>query len=333
MTATDSLPAKQPAWVGGFDEHVRWGLNTSADTAYWLQQYTVVHPLRRQAQLRVALALFSRQGLPRVHCLHDGRALVGADLARWRERGDWAMTEQSWPSGSFLSERDGVQRARFFGPDGQAQTSSASVLQVPQRATLRSPLGALKAQAHTRDGQWLFTPPSKTAAPALGLDGRATGGQWQCHSRLAAMGSAQLQCVDFDGQARASVVAMGQWLAPAVGRRAPMTIVQAQVSVGGRDYRFDRWLPNATTDAPEFDDYRWIATLVNDDFRLHIHADGGNPRITPWLELSDARNRWLARTLRVTPFASLRLRIYPRGSEQAYIDLRSEQCLLQTVLP
>ena len=333
MTATDSLPAKQSAWVGGFDEHVRWGLNSSTDTAYWLQQYTAIHPLRRQAQLRVALALFSRDGQPRVHCLHDERNLAGADLSRWRERGDWTTTEHSWPSGSFLSERDGVQRARFFGANGQAMANSSSVLKVPKRSILRSPLGALKAHAHTRDGHWQITPTSKAGASPITLDGLAEGGQWQCHSRLAAMGSAQLQCINFDGQTKASAVAMGQWLAPALGRRAPLTIAQAQVSVGGRDYCFDRWMPNATTDAPEFADYRWIATLVNDDFRLHIHADGGNPRITPWLALEDERNRWLARTLRVTPFASLRLRIYPRGSEQAYIDLRSEQCLLQTVLP
>jgi hypothetical protein len=333
MIVKDSLPAKQPAWLGGFDEHVRWGLSSSNDIAYWLQQYTVSQPLRRQTQLCVALAMFSRQSVPRVHCLRDERALASADLARWRKRGDWVTTEHSWPSGSFLSEGDGLQRARFYGSNGQAQTSSVSVLPASTSSILRSPLGALSAQAHTRDGQWLITPSVKTAELPLSLDGRAAGGQWQCHSRLAAMGSAQLHCVDFDGQTQASVVAMGQWLSPAWGRLAPMTIAQAKVSIGGRDFHFDRWMADASTDASEFDDYRWVATLENDDFRLHIHADGGNPRITPWLELSDGRNRWLARTLRVTPFANLRLRIYPKGSGQAYIDLRSEQCLLQTVLP
>lgn len=333
MTVSVTFPAKQPSWLGGFDEHVRWGINSSGDSAYWLQHDTAMHPLRRHAQLRVAMAMFSRESAPRVHCVHDERDLVSTDLARWRERGDWAASEHSWPSGSFLSERDGQTRARFFGHDAQAQSRSRALLQATGSVCLRSPLGALTAQAHARDGLWQITPAAKTSELPLALVGRADGGQWQCHSRLAAMGSAQLQCVNFSGQTKASVVAMGQWLAPALGRRAPMTIAQAQVSVGGRDYCFDRWMPNATTDAPEFDDYRWLATLVNDDFRLHIHADGGNPRITPWLVLADARNRWLARTLRVTPFASLRLRIYPRGSEQAYIDLRSENCLLQTVLP
>lgn len=331
MTVMDSLPTKQPVWVGGFDERVRWGI--SGDNAYWLHQYTAMHPLKREAQLRVALAMFSRNSAPRDHALSDQCTVVGADLARWRERGDWAMAEQTWPSGSFLSERDGYMRGRFFGADGQAQTHSHSLLQAPSRAILRSPLGALKAQSHRRDGQWLLTPPTKTGCSPLALHGIADGGQWQCYSRLAAMGSAQVQCFNFQGQQHASVVAMGQWLAPAIGRRAPLTIAQAQVSVAGREYCFDRWLPNATTDAPEFGDYRWMATLVNDDFRLQIHADGGNPRITPWQALSDTRNRWLARTLRVTPFASLRLRIYPRGSDQAHIDLRSDDCLLQTVLP
>lgn len=326
-----TLPAKQPHWLGGFDEHVRWGL--SGDSAYWLQHDTVMHPLRRHAQRRVAMALFSRHDGPRLHTLHDEYALGAADLARWRERGDWAAVEHTWPSGSFLSERDGLLRARFFGANGQAQISSQALPLPEHRVTLRSPLGALKAQPHCRDGLWQFTPPARLGQAAMTLDGRSEGGQWQCYSRLAAMGSAQLQCVSFAGQTKANVLAMGQWLAPALGRRAPLTIAQAQVSVGGRQYCFDRWLPNATTDAPEFGDYRWLATLVNDEFRLHIHADGGNPRITPWLALPDTRNRWLARTLRVTPFASLRLRIYPRGSDQAYIDLRSENCLLQTVLP
>lgn len=333
MTATAPLSAKQPQWLGGFDEHVRWGIQAQADSAFWLQHSTAIHPLRRQAQLRVAMAVFSREGPPRVHCVHDERELVGADLARWRARGDWSACEHSWPSGSFLSERDGLLRARFFNAHAQAQSSSCALSEPSPPVLLRSPLGAFSAQAHARDGLWQISPTARVGERPLSVDGRVEGGQWQCHSRLAGMGSAQLQCLAFSGQTQARVVAMGQWLAPALGRRAPLTIAQAQVSIGGRDYCFDRWLPNATTDAPAFDDYRWQATLVNEDFRLHLHADGGNPRITPWLTLADTRNRWLARTLRVTPFASLRLRIYPRGSEQAYIDLRSENCLLQTVLP
>lgn len=333
MTVIATLPAKQPQWLGGFDEHVRWGLNHSHDSAFWLQQYTERQPLQRQAHLHMAMALFSRhRGLSLYH-VQDQRRLSAREMARWRAGGDWSTTEHSWPSGSFISERDGLLRARFFAADGHAQINSQVLASSEKRSLLRSPLGALKAQRQRCDGLWHFTPAARVAKPALHIDGRSEGGHWQCHSRLAAMGSAQLQCVNFDGHTQARVVAMGQWLAPALGRRAPLTIAQAQLTVGGRDYRFDRWMPNATTDAPEFGDYRWLATLVNEDFRLHIHADGGNPRITPWLALPDTRNRWLARTLRVTPFASLRLRVYPRGSDQAYIDLRSEQCLLQTVLP
>lgn len=324
MTRHLLFPAREPSWTGGFDQLVRWGVSPATGEAFWLRQQTSGRRLTSGQTMEATLATFRRNGLETA-LVHEGESLSSAQRKNWRARGDWQHLQYNWAAGSFVGSTATQVHGRLFTPHGSGHCAlTAAAGDVDSR--LDWPLNGLVAQP---DRHWQ----GEAAAAGLPVHGSFRGGQWQHWGRLASPGLALANGVHFEGRPEVSFLGIGQTLAPQWQAREPLALGVGLLRIGDRTLSFDRWWPAATVDAPRLDNYRWMATLVNAEYRLQLITDGGNPRIAPWLALNEQLPSGDRRVLKMTPFATLRLRLFARGRHEPIEDLRSDCCLLMTAIP
>lgn len=318
------VESKLTPWSGGFDERLRWGVDPYLGVGFCLRQMMTRRPGVQRLQHGMEWVQFNH--LSREVDTFSVWAERDAHWAKaWQRREAWHDAQHTWPSGSYIAESEGSTSLRFFEADrwlvARADASNVSTNSV----NLRTPFAAFKS----RPMQWALRSEQSSGV----LTAQCVGGHWQTYSRLPVLGSAQLQVTNFRGHESAHLSAVGLWLLPAMTRRQPPTSVQAQLTIGAEVYRFERWLPSATVEAPSFDLYRWLATAVNDRHRIEISADGGSPRLAPWHTWRDHRNWWAYKQAHMTTMSNVRVRVFPRGSEEAIVDLRAQEGLLMTLLP
>lgn len=323
MTIHVSYPSREPALTGGFDQFLRWGVDPLTGQAFWLRQQTCGRPLSRGQAMEVTLATFSRQG-NKAALVQDGEPLPGLLRKPWRSAGEWGRLQYNWGSGSFLGGDQHNVQGRLFTEHGAAHCQLQRIA-CGRPSEVNWPLGGVSMQGADWQG-------GATVA-GLPVEGSFRGGQWQSWGRFASPGLAVLHGVHFDERPDVSFFGVGQTLAPQWQTREPLALSLGRLQLGEELISFDRWWPAPTVDAPRLDNYRWIATLVNADYRLQVIADGGNARLVPWLALNETLPRGGRRVLKMTPFATLRLRLFARGGQEPLVELRSANSLLMTAIP
>lgn len=323
MTISIPFPAREPTLTGGYDQLLRWGVDPASGQAFWLRQQTCSRRLGQPQTMEVTLASFQRHQREAA-LVQDSEPLPGILRKPWRNQGEWSSLQYNWSSGSFLGASEPAVHGRLFTPQGSAQCRF-ELQRSGRPAELSWPLG----NASLQDSLW------KGGAMVAGLpvEGSFLGGQWQCWGRVVSPGQAVVHGVHFDGHPDVSFFGLGQTLAPQWQTREPLALSLGRLRLGDETILFDRWWPAPTVDAPRLDNYRWIATLVNPDYRLQVMVDGGNARLVPWLALNETLPGGRRRVLRISPYATLRLRLYRRGSQDVLRDLRSDHCLLMTAIP
>ncbi len=323
MTISTPFPAREPTLTGGYDQLLRWGVDPISGQAFWLRQQTCSRRLGQPQTMEVTLASFQRQ-TREAALVQDGEPLPALLRKSWRSRGEWLNLQYNWSSGSFLSAGEQTVQGRLFTSQGSAHCRFELQRQgLP--AGLSWPLGDVGLQDAVWDG-------GATVA-GLPVEGRFRGGQWQSWGRVVSPGQAVVHGVHFDGQPDVSFFGLGQTLAPQWQTREPLALSLGRLRLGDELICFERWWPAPTVDAPRLDNYRWIATLVNADYRLQVMVDGGNARLVPWLALNETLPGGRRRVLRVSPYATLKLRLYRRGSQDVLREMRSDHCLLMTAIP
>lgn len=323
MTDNAPLPARELAWTGGFDQHLRWGVDAAGGQAFWLRMQSAGRGVAAAQTMTVSLATFRRDS-NRAILVQDSEVMPAAAKRAWRRGGDWAALQYNWQSGSFLSADAGALRTRLFTARGQASARLQS-LHAGAGAVLGWPLGGLDV----RDAAWQ----GELSTAGQQVEGGFEGATWQHWGRLVVPGQAMAHCRHFTDRPDAAFFGLGQIVLPQGQRREALALGLGRLVVAGETILFDRWWPAPTVDAPRFDNYRWLATMVNRDCRLEISIDGGNPRLVPWLELDDLLPGGGSRLLRVTPFAAFRLRLFRRGRAEPLHDLRSPGGLLMMAVP
>lgn len=323
MTSAAYIP-REPVLTGGFDQYVRWGLDPHSGQAFWLRQQTCSRVLGQPQTMEVTLATFQRNGR-RSELVHDSERLSRLHRRQWRQHGQWDVLQHNWSSGSYLAEREQQVQSRLFTPEGlgNCRLQSLSAAEAPH--LLDWPLGSVHWQPMSWRGE--------AAAQALGVSGSFQGGTWQAWGRMTTPGMAWVQAVHFTDRPGVSFLGIGQTLAAQWQQSEPLSLSVATLQLEEEVIQFDRWWPGPTVDAPRLDNYRWMATLVNARYRLQVLCDGGNSRLQPWLAMNDAVPGGGLRVLKMTPFASLKLRLFARGSDIPLRELVAPHCLLMTALP
>lgn len=324
MQSPLQVSSKLTPWAGGFDELLRWGVDPQTGRGFCARQMMHRAPARQCIDHGAELLVFDHKA----RHVDVAKSWVRRDAhwARdWDKRQRWNDCQHTWSSGSYWSERADQTQIQFFESEAMAKAQLSPHWVSASSSTFRAPMAAFK----TRAVHWATTIESSQGHQ----QGIYQGGQWQTYSRLPILGSTQLQVTYFRDDPDARLSAVGLWLVPAIGKRLPVTSIQAELVCQGKTYRFDRLLPSALHEPPTFDTYRWLATLINDEYRLEISADGGSPRIAPWYSWRDHRS-WLShKQAHMTTMANVRIRIFPRASQRAEIDLRSSDGFLLTLLP
>ncbi len=323
MTISTPFPAREPTLTGGFDQLLRWGVDPVSGQAFWMRQQTCGRRLGQPQAMEVTLASFQRNGCEAA-LVQDSEPLPGILRKPWRNRGEWSRLQYNWSSGSFLGACAESVQGRLFTPQGSAHCQ-LDLTRRSQPVELAWPLGHVSVQ----DAGWQ----GGASVAGLPVDGRFHGGQWQSWGRLVSPGLAMVHGVHFEGRPEVSFFGLGQTLAPQWQTREPLALSLGRLLLGDEVIRFERWWPAATVDAPRLDNYRWIATLVNADYRLQVMVDGGNARLVPWLALNETLPGGGRRVLKISPYATLRLRLFRRGSQEVLQDLRSDNSLLMTAIP
>ena len=323
MTITTTYPSREPTLTGGFDQLLRWGVDPVSGQAFWMRQQTCGRRIAHAQSMEVTLACFQRQRRE-ARLVQDNETLPGLLRKSWRHRGEWGQLQYNWHSGSFLGSDEGDVRGRLFTAGGAAQCSLAmSPSGRPQQ--LSWPLGDVSHQ----DVSWR----GGATVAGLPVDGDFRGGQWQFWGRLVPPGLAVVHGVHFEGRPDVSFFGLGQTLAPQWQSREPLSLSLGRLQLGDETLSFERWWPAPTVDAPRLDNYRWMATLVNADYRLQVMVDGGNSRLVPWLALNESLPGGGRRVLKLSPYATVKLKLYRRGSQEVLQELRSENALLMTAIP
>jgi len=323
MILSISHPAREPALTGGFDQLLRWGVDPATGQAFWMRQQTCGRLVGHAQTMEVTLACFQRQA-HKAALVQDSEPLPGLLRKAWRRRGEWEQLRYNWHSGSFLSSEEALVRGRMFTDQGAAHYTVA-MTPLDRSCDLSWPLGSVSQQ----DADWQ----GDAVVAGLPVSGSFQGGQWQFWGRLVSPGLAMVHARHFEGRPEVSFFGMGQTLAPRWQSREPLSLSLGQLRIGEEVIRFDRWWPAPTVDAPRLDNYRWIATLANADYRLQVMVDGGNTRLAPWLALNETLPGGGRRVLKISPYATVRLRLYRRGSQDVLDELRSGNCLLMTAIP
>lgn len=323
MTVTTTHPAREPTLTGGFDQLLRWGVDPVSGQAFWMRQQTCGRRIGHAQSMEVTLASFQRQRRQAM-LVQDSEPLPGILRKSWRNQGEWGRLQYNWQSGSFLGNDVNAVRGRLFTTQGAAH---CMLVRDPRGrpCELSWPLGNVSQQ----DAVW----EGGAAVAGLPVEGRFLGGQWQFWGRLVSPGLAVVHGVHFEGRPEVSFFGLGQTLAPQWQTREPLALSLGCLRLGDEVIRFERWWPAPTVDAPRLDNYRWMATLVNADYRLQVMVDGGNARLVPWLALNETLPGGDRRVLKLSPYASLKLRLYRRGSQEVLQELRSENSLLMTAIP
>jgi len=316
---TPSFSAAALNATGGFDQCLQWGLDAEGARAFWLCQQWTRRPLRRRASHDITLAVMDRR-TREVSIIHEGELSEPSVWQDWQMSGDWQHVQHIWASGSFAAQTASMARGKLFTPLGQASWQLETAPgEVPE--TLAWPLGGLRWRPASFEGS--------TFASGQALAGSFQGATVQRWGRLAAPG-AFIQCLGLGGDAKACFTANSLQLASGWQGRDPVTAAVGSLRWAEGHIDFNRWWPSPTLDAARLDRYRWMGTLAGSTHRLDIVADGDNPRVTPWLALNVRQPGGLRQLLRITPFARLHLRLYPRGSRVLLQEWRHDACLLMT---
>lgn len=317
------FPAQCPPLAGGYDRFLQWGICPDTGQAFWLRQTDTRRPLIREPVRELAVAVFERDSRE-LAVLVEGEITRKEERRRWLREGDWGNVQHIWSSGSFVRQAGLATGGRMFTARGSAHWElSAREQQMAKGASpLSWPAGALRAMPAHWHGR--LTVAGQTVA------GRFHGAVLQHWGSVNLPGLAQVSCQHFQDDAASRFTLLAQSLELAWPGRDPLGLALAELVDGDHCHRFDRWLPTPTVDAQRLDRYRWMGTLVNRTHRLEVVADGGNPRVNAWMGLVDHTPEGGRRLLRATPFASLRLRLFARGSQTLLRAWRSEQALLMT---
>lgn len=318
------FPAQCPPLAGGYDRFLQWGVCPDTGQAFWLCQTDTHRPLISAPARELAVAVFQRDSRE-LTVLVEGEAMRKEESRRWLREGDWGNVQHIWSSGSFVRQAGLATGGRLFTKRGSAHWELSVWGQDVAEAhspPLSWPAGTLRAQP--ADWRGLLTIAGQTVA------GHFHGAALQHWGSLSLAGLAQASCQHFQDDAVSRFTLLAQSLAMAWPGRDPLGLALAELVDGDHRYRFDRWLPILTVDAQRLDRYRWIGTLVNRTHRLEVVVDGGNPRVNAWMGLVDPTLEGDRRLLRATPFASLRLRLFARGSQTLLRVWRSEHALLMT---
>lgn len=320
--------AATQTWSGGFDHFLDWGVDPISGQAFWLRQQHCIKPLSGQSR-RIVTAVIFQQKSGKITLIQDDERMSAVQKAQWLTLGDWAQGHYNWGSGSFLTESEGTNKARLFTPQGQAHWAWKvlnTLSRKPDDADeLTWPMNAVRQLPTQFLGDMVVSNQS--------ISGHFFGARLQHWGRLVSPGFALASCQHFIGDSDVGFFALGQSMAPHWQGQEALALSVGILRIGEDCYCWDRWWPQAILDAPRLDNYRWIVTLGNATHRLEVMVDGGNPRITPWLALNETLPSGQCRLLNVSPFASLHLRLFERGSSEPLRTFKSHHSLLMTALP
>lgn len=306
-----------PAWTGGFDQCVEFGIDRRTRQAFWLRRQVLSRPWQDSLSRRVTL--WVTEQVP-------GRSLLLEDVDRQPGRvptqEDWPCEQYNSASGSFVSSEGDDCRGRLFTPRGRAEWRLRASSPVPPE-TLTWPSGGMRCQP----AQWL----GDVRAASFALSGLFVGARIQFWGRVAPMGMAMLSVPSLGGDARVQLTAIGQFAGRAGALSERLNGAVGVLRMGDETLHFDRWWPAGTVAPARLDAYRWMATLTNARYRLELVADGGNPRITPWQGLVDHTPEGLRHLVRMTTYSAVHVRLFARGEQQPLQEWRSDSSLLLTL--
>lgn len=318
MTDVSFRSIRLPAISAGFDQFQQLAWQDRGDQAFWLRQQLRKRPLAAPVS-EVVMVVFQRKPIETALVL-DQDALSGRSVP-----GDWQAQQQNLASGSFWRDEGGQLSARLFTPQGSAHWAWQRRLQRQPGLQLQGPFDQLQAQSASYEGEATVAG-QPVAGYFQGLVARYSG-RWHTP------GFVQVFARHFAGGDEVRFAACGHALGSRWQVREPLSLSQACLQIGQTVHVFDRWLPGLTVDAPRLDNYRWQAVLVNHSHRLQIVVDGGNPRLQPWAALNESLPMGRRRVLKMTPFATLELTLFRRGSQQPEACFQSRQAWLATALP
>lgn len=318
------FPAQCPPLAGGHDRFLQWGVCPDTGQAFWLRQTDMRRPLIKAPARELAVAVFQRDSRE-LAVMVEEEVTRKEDRRRWQREGDWENVQHIWSSGSFVRQTGLATGGRLFTARGSAHwelsTRPRDADDMPS-APLAWPAGTLRAAPAGWHG--------RLTVAGQSVAGHFQGAVLQHWGSVILPGLAQVSCHHFQDDAASRFTLLAQSLELAWPGRDPLGLALAELVDGDQCHRFERWLPTPTVDAQRLDRYRWMGTLVNRTHRLEVVADGGNPRVNAWMGLVDHTPEGGRRLLRVTPFASLRLRLFARGSQTLLRAWRSEHALLMT---
>ncbi len=283
-----------------------------ASTAQWWRQ-AVVHDWRGRRHLSLSAAIFQRFPAD-VSAVHDLDTVPQAQLTRAGQ-----PIDQNLSSGTFWRGASTEPEAYWFSRSGSAQYRAHTQTQAAWPA-LAAWSGQQQVSWVREQAQW--------SVAGLTQSGTGEGLQWQDQSRWPSPATVSVLARRVEGGPDLCFQAFGHVLNAPWQAREPIPIAGAQLLVAGRTYVFDQRTPVWPLPLSRLDAHRWEVTLVNKTHRLTVVADGGNPRLLPWLTVRDEGSTGGWRQTRMTPFAALSLTLTAHQQKRPELELRARSCWL-----
>lgn len=302
--------------------------------AFWLKH----NLLRRHGQstitLENAFIIFDRV-TGEAEVVYDKEDLSAAAFASFVRSGHWEQASANFATGSFFSISREDLRGKLHTSRGTAQWELAldrsdEVLYHFASDRLYQ-LPWPKKKIITRDCFLRFS--GRISCAGITVEGNFLGMNGHNWGTEHAHEYAYADCNLFAEEEGAYFDGFTVKLALARGLLKSPYLSMCSLKTEGRWHHFNALTDSWKQRVESLDDYRWIATFVNDTHRLELHVDGQNPRLEPWVALHYDHPGGARSVVKNTKFARGTVRLFNAADGRLLKELSSEFFELETLLP
>lgn len=326
-----ALPAARD---GLYESFYFRGTSSDGRHAFWLKH----NLLRRHGQSTVTLEnafVIFDQVTGEAEVVYDKEDLSIAAFAAFIRAGHWEQASANFATGSFFSISRESLRGKLHTPRGSAQwelalNRSDEVLYHFASDRLYH-LPWPKKKIITRDCFLRFS--GRISCAGITVEGDFIGMNGHNWGTEHAHEYAYADCNMFAEEEGAYFDGFSVKLALARGLIKSPYLSMCSLKTGERWHYFNALTTSWKQRVESVDDYRWIATFVNDTHRLELHVDGQNPRLKPWVALHYDHPGGARSVVKNTKFARGDLRLFSKADGRLVKELTSDFFELETLLP
>lgn len=311
------------------------GTHRDGTTAFWLKHNLLRYSGEKDVWVENALVLFDRAAASSQVLYQKERVSPDVFQQLMRQAGNWEGFSFNFSSGSFFEISRNRLRGRMHTEEGDAawdlqlQRSDEVLYHLPSERLYHLPWP--KKKVLTRDCRLGYE--GALSLGSVKLDGAFLGMNGHNWGTEHAHEYAYANCMDFREGEDAFFDAFSVKLALAGGLIHSPFLSLASLRVGKDWYHFNSMLRAPRQQVGGLSNYHWQVTLSNETHRLEVDIDGANPRTEPWVALHYHHPDKRVSVVKNTKFAALRLKLTELASGRQVVELVSDRCELETLLP